>query len=165
MNPYERFLEGKNPLKILAATAARLKSLAKGLTPAQLARRVNKDKWSIHEILTHLADCEVIFTARCRWIAFEDNPTLVPFDQDKWSDGRQREKEPVAETLERFRVLRQAQLRLFRSAPKADFERSGQHLERGRVTLGLTMRTAAGHDINHLRQIEALRTALRAQKS
>lgn len=165
MNPYERFLEGKDPLKTLAATPARLKSLVKGLTPAQLARRVNKDKWSIHEILAHLADCEVIFTARCRWIAFEDNPTLTPFDQDKWSNGRQREKEPAAETLERFRVLRQAQLRLFRSTPKADFERAGQHLERGRVTLGLTMRTAAGHDINHLGQIEALRTALRAKKS
>src|SRR5882672_4252189 len=163
MNPYAKFLEGKDALQVIGSTYSRLQKLVKGLTPRQVSKRVAKDKWSIQEIVTHLADCELVFSVRCRWIAFEDHPTLVSFDQDKWSNGRAKEKEPFAQSLDRFRVLRQGQVRLLRSLSKAELARTGRHMERGEVGLGETFETCAGHDINHLLQIEALRKKLLAK--
>ena len=156
MNPYAKFLEHREPLTVAAATPARIVSLIRGLTPRQLARRPAPGKWSIQEIISHLADTEMVMNCRARWIAFEDRPTLVPFDQEKWAAGRAREKEPLAETLERFRLLRRSQVRLFRHASKTDFRRTGFHPERGVVTLRVQLETLAGHDLNHLAQIQRL---------
>jgi hypothetical protein len=156
MNPYAKFLEHREPLTVAAATPAKIVSLIRGLTPRQLSRRPAPGKWSIQEIISHLADTEMVMNCRARWIAFEDHPTLVPFDQEKWAAGRAREKEPVAETLERFRLLRRSQVRLFRQASKADFRRTGFHPERGVVTLRVQLETLAGHDLNHLAQIQRL---------
>jgi hypothetical protein len=164
MNPYERFLEGKDPLSLMIATPKRLQALVKGLTPAQLKKRVNPDKWSIHEILQHLADCELMFASRCRLIAFEDHPHLAPFDQDRWAVGKAREKESTDEALNRFNTLRRTQILLHKSSPAEAFARTGNHPERGEVSLQITFETCGGHDVNHLRQIEGLRAALAVKK-
>ncbi|HSB72839.1 MAG TPA: DinB family protein [Candidatus Methylomirabilis sp.] len=156
MNPYAKFLEHRDPLTVAAATPAKIVSLIRGLTPRQLAKRPAPGKWSIQEIISHLADTEMVMGCRARWIAFEEHPTLVPFDQEKWAAGWAREKEPLAETLERFRIMRKSQLRLFRRASKADLQRTGFHPERGEVTLQVQLETLAGHDLNHLEQIQRL---------
>jgi hypothetical protein len=159
MNPYGKYLAGRDPIEVLTDTPARLRALTAGLTPQQLASRPSPGKWSIRDIVQHLADCEIMFVARCRWIAYDDNPTLIAFDQDKWAEGRMCENEPVDESLDRFALLRQSQLRLFRSLPDAAWDRTGRHTERGEQRLRDYPPLCAGHDINHLQQIEALRQA------
>ena len=156
MNPYAQYLQKRDPLMVATATPAKIVALIRGLAPRQITQRPAPGKWSIREIITHLADTEMVMSCRARWIAFEDHPTLVPFDQDKWATGRVREKEPVAETIERFRLLRRSQVRLFRNASKKAFGRTGFHPERGVVTLRVQLETLAGHDLNHLEQIERL---------
>jgi hypothetical protein len=156
VNPYAKFLEHRDPLAVAAATPAKIVSLIRGLTPRQLARRPAPGKWSIQEIIRHLADTEMVMGCRARWITFEEHPTLVPFDQEKWAAGQAREREPLAETLERFRLLRRTQLRLFRHASPQAFRRTGFHPERGVVTLRVQLETLAGHDLNHLAQIRRL---------
>ena len=164
MNPYAKYLGNRNPLIVATATPGKIASLIRGLTPRQLAKQPAPGKWSIQEIISHLAETEMVMTCRARWIAFEDHPTLVPFDQEKWAAGRKREKEPLAETIERFRLLRRSHLRLFRRASKKDLQRSGFHPERGVVTLQVQLETLAGHDLNHLAQIERLATQHKAGK-
>ena len=156
VNPYAKYLENRDPLTVAAATPTKIVSLIRGLTPRQLAKRPAPGKWSIQEIISHLADTEMVMGCRARWIAFEDHPTLVPFDQEKWAAGRAREKESVTETIERFRLLRRSQVRLFRLASTKDFRRTGFHPERGVVTLRVQLETLAGHDVNHLEQIQRL---------
>lgn len=156
MNPYAKYLQNRDPLIVAAATPAKIVALIRGLTPRQLAQCPAPGKWSIREIISHLADTEMVMCCRARWIAFEDHPTLLPFDQDKWATGRASEKEPVAETMERFRLLRRSQVRLFRSVPKKTFARTGFHPERGVVTLRVQLETLAGHDLNHVEQIQRL---------
>ncbi len=156
MNPYAKYLAGHDALKVAAATPARIGALIDGLSPRQLARRPAPGKWSIREIINHLAETEMVMCCRTRWIAFEDNPTLVPFDQEKWAAGWVREKEPLAETVERFRLLRRSHVRLFRSIARRDFMRTGFHPERGIITLKIQLETLAGHDLNHLEQIRQL---------
>src|SRR5437879_13291548 len=120
MNPYQKYIEGKDPMTVLAATPQRLRELADGLSTSQLQDRPAPGKWSIHEIVAHLADCELMFSARCRFILYEENKPLVGFDQDRMMAGWHREQEPFEDTLERFRVMRKAQLRVFRAASAAE---------------------------------------------
>jgi hypothetical protein len=160
VNPYQRFVEGKDPIQVLGATPKRLAKLIEGLSARQIRTRVVKDKWSICEIIGHLADCELIYSARTRWIAYEDSPPLVPFDQNAWADGHAAEREPVADTLARFEALRRSQLRLIRRIPAKELGRAGIHPEFGKITLELYIPWMAGHDLNHLSQISNLRQAL-----
>ena len=87
VNPYAKFLAHRDPLAVATATPARIVSLIRGLAPRQLAKRPAPGKWSIQEIIGHLADTEMVMACRARWIAFENHPTLAPFDQEKWAAG------------------------------------------------------------------------------
>jgi hypothetical protein len=163
VNPYQQFIEGKDPIQVLGATPKRLVKLIEGLSARQIRTKVVKGKWSIQEIIGHMADDELIYSVRTRWIAFEDNPTLVPFDQNAWADGHASEREPVADTLARFEALRRSQLRLIRRIPTKELGRAGIHPEFGKISLALYIPWMAGHDLNHLSQIANLRQALLAR--
>src|SRR5512144_760552 len=78
MNPYAKYLEGRDPLTVAAATPAKIVALIRRLGPRQLDERPAPGKWSIREIISHLADTELVMCCRARWIAFEEKPTLVP---------------------------------------------------------------------------------------
>src|SRR5258708_38149436 len=106
MNPYQSFLGEKDPMQVLPKTAAQIAKLIDGLTPRQLAKRPAPDKWSIAEIIGHLADTELVMATRCKWIASEDNPALAPFDQNLWATVWTKTKEPFTESLERLRTIR-----------------------------------------------------------
>ena len=56
LNPYAKFLDGKEPIPVLTTTIDRLRALTASLTPAQIDRSPAPDKWSIREIVAHLAD-------------------------------------------------------------------------------------------------------------
>lgn len=156
-NPYASYLGDKEPLFVLQSTVDRIRELTAGLTPGQLAANPEPGKWSIHQIVAHLADCELVFQTRARMIMFQDNPTLVSFDQDPWALGWLREHEPWEETVERHSVLRRSILRLFVNAEGHDLTRYGTHTEWGVQTVNDYVELLAGHDLNHLEQIERVR--------
>ena len=91
---------------------------------------------------------------------FQNNPTLVSFDQDPWVLGWMRENEPWAETFERFRVLRRSISAPVPECRGARSYRYGTHTERGVQTINDYVELLAGHDINHLQQIERVRGKL-----
>jgi hypothetical protein len=105
-----------------------------------------------------------MFASRCRLIAFEDHPHLAPFDQDRWAAGKSHEKGSAADALSLFEALRKTQLGLYKASGGETHARTGLHPERGEVSMRITFETCAGHDVNHLRQIEALRAALAPAK-
>ena len=156
-NPYAQFLGDKEPYLILRSTVDRIRELTAGLTSEQLAAPPGPGKWWIYQIVGHLADCELVFQVRGRMIMFQNNPRLVAFDQDPWVLGWMREEEPWGETLQRFEVLRRSSLRLFGNATGHDLLRYGTHEERGPITITDVVNTMAGHDVNHLQQIERIR--------
>jgi hypothetical protein len=162
-NPYAKYLRDKEPYFVLRSTADRIQELTAGMSPEQLAANPEPGKWSIHQIVAHLADCELVFQTRCRMIMFEDSPTLVSFNQEPWALGWMRENEPWSETFERFKVLRKSILRLFLNAEPHDLTRYGTHTERGLQTIEDYVELIAGHDINHLEQIERIRGNARAE--
>jgi hypothetical protein len=159
-NPYGSFLGNAEPMGVLSTTIIRLVDLTAGLTGPKLTEHPVPGKWSVHQSIAHLADVEMVMGVRCRWILFEHEPQLIGFDQDPWVTGWAREQEPFDSTMERFRVLRESNLRLFRAASPEDLARVGIHAERGRLKVSDFIALLAGHDINHIQQIASLRSLL-----
>ncbi len=150
-------LQGKEPLAIQSKTPGRLATLVRGLSAAKCRRRPAPGKWCIAEILAHLADVEIAFGWRLRMILSHNGTPIQAFDQDRWARAGNYLEQGVGESLADFRALRQKNLRLLRSLPKPKWNNYGLHSERGRETLRVLAAMMAGHDLNHLRQIETLR--------
>jgi len=151
---------GKNdPLKILAATPRKLGRLLKGLSRALARKRPGKGKWSIAEITAHLAEVEMVIGYRLRLIVSENRTKIQVMDQDAWVKGGHYNDRPVSMSLDHFRSLRKANLDFLRGLSRAQWNHYGRHPERGRETVKHTVALYAGHDLNHLKRIAALRKA------
>ena len=150
----------RQPLAVLRETASALAHAIAGLSPQQLHQPEQPGKWSIGQILQHLADSEVVSAWRIRLILAQDRPPLTGYDQDLWADRLHYDQEDPMEALALFAVLRRANLRLVERASPADLKRVGVHVERGEESLEHICRLSAGHDLLHLRQIERVRRAV-----
>jgi uncharacterized damage-inducible protein DinB len=115
-------------------------------------------KWSIREIVAHLADVEVIYGYRLRQMLADREPTIAPIDQEKWAEELAYDEAEIAESLEAYRIARRANMRLLRRVQVSDLSKSAYHPERKReVTVEELIGMMAGHDPNHLGQIQRLK--------
>ncbi len=149
-----------NPLKAQAATLGKLASLTRGLTKAQLLRRPAPGKWSIHEIVCHLADTEVANAWRYRKVLAEDVVGLTAWDQDRWAAGHQYRRQDFRLALEQFRILRARNLALLKAVGRKAWDRTATHPTFGTLSAGQMVVHLAHHDANHLGQIERIRRSL-----
>jgi DinB superfamily len=148
--------EGKDPFKTQAATAKTLSKLLKGVTAAKLRKRPAPDKWSIVEILAHLADAEIVVAWRLRSILAKPGTPIQAYDQDALAAARNYAKHDPLLSLEVFRSIRDANLHLYKSLSKEQWKHYGLHAERGQETIERILQMMAGHDINHTKQIEQI---------
>lgn len=146
----------RDPWEVLASTAARLRGLVAGQSLEALAYTPDPSRWSTTQILAHLADTEIVTGWRVRSILATDNHPLQAFDQDEWARAFRYADTDPAESLETFDVNRRSLLALLRRVDPSRREHAGLHEERGRETIQHLVRLYAGHDLNHLRQIEDL---------
>lgn len=149
-------LEGKQPMAVLAATAKKLERLIKGVSTAKLRKRPAPDKWSVSEIVAHFSDVEVAVGFRLRLILGASGTPVAAFDQDSWVIALHYEKRDPRKSLEYFRVAREANLALLKSLTPDQWQHFGMHAERGKETIEQVVRLLAGHDLNHLKQIEKI---------
>jgi hypothetical protein len=150
------YAEGKQPLAVQAATAKKLERLIKGTSGAKLRKRPAPEKWSVSEILAHLADAETVGSFRMRLILGAPGTPIVPFDQDAWVTSGHYEKRDPRKSLELFRALREANLALLKSLKPEQWKHYGMHAERGQESIEQIVRMFAGHDLNHLQQVERI---------
>ena len=151
------YIDGKDPLRLQRETAKKLHTLIKPLSKKQLTQRPEPGKWSIAEILAHLADAELVGGWRMRLILGSNGVTVQPFDQDVWADTLGYSRRDPKISLETFRVLREANLAMLKSLPKNLWDNYGMHQERGKETIAHIVRMFAGHDLNHLAQVESIK--------
>jgi hypothetical protein len=121
-------------------------------------------KWSIAEILAHLADAEIVGSWRMRLIAGANETAIQPFDQDVWASLFQYGKRDAKQSLEVFRVLRENNLAMLKALPRETWDNFGMHAERGKETITHVVRMFAGHDTNHVRQIEGIVAQLKKKR-
>lgn len=145
----------QHPLKILRVTPRRLARL-KRVPRKLIKRRPAPGKWSIGEIVAHLADVELVIGYRIRMMLSANRTPIQAIDQDKWAKSGGYGKRDVRRTIEAFGALRKNNLALLQSIPKKKWSNYGLHAERGRESIAHTVRLYAGHDLNHLKQIDGI---------
>jgi hypothetical protein len=150
----------RDPMAVLSETPSALSRAIDGLSSQQLRQREQPGKWSIVQILQHLADSELVSSWRMRLILAQDRPPLTGYDQDLWADRLQYQQSDPSHAIELFAVLRRGNLALLRQASPSDLKRVGVHVERGEESIEHLRRLIAGHDLLHLRQIERVRAAV-----
>ena len=150
------YVEGKQPVAVQTATAKKLERLIRGVPTAKLRKRPAPDKWSVAEILAHLADAEIVGSFRIRLILGAPGTPIAAFDQDAWVTSGHYAKRDPRKSVEQFRVLREANLALFKSLTPEQWKHYGMHSERGQESVEHIVKMFAGHDVNHVRQIEKI---------
>lgn len=146
-------LGDQEPLDVLRRTPGAIREMLDGCSEEALRRPEAPGKWSVVEVVQHLADSDLVWAYRMRLVVAEDRPRLTGFDQDLWATRlRYRDAEPAA-ALGQFDTLRAINLRLIASLEATDLSRVGVHTERGDERLDHMIRLYAGHDLAHLRQI------------
>jgi len=154
-------VEGKQPLAVQAATAKKLERLIRGVPTSTLRKRPAADKWSVGEIVAHLGDAELVIGFRMRLILGAPGTPIAAYDQDSWVTSGHYEKRDPHKSVEQFRVVREANLALLKSLTPEQWKHCGMHSERGQETIEHIVRMTAGHDMNHLQQIERILPAKR----
>ena len=158
-------VEGKDPLRVQQETPKKLQKLIKPLSKKQLSQRSEPGKWSIAEILAHLADAELVGGWRMRLIIGDNGVSIQPFDQDVWAETLGYARRDPKVSLETFRALREANLAMLKALPKNLWNNYGMHQERGKETIAHIVRMFAGHDLNHLAQVEGISKGSRAKRA
>jgi len=149
-------MEGKDPIAVQRATASEIVRLIDGVPPEKLGQRPAAEKWSVAEILAHLAEGEITSSWRYRQMLECDGCSLPGYDQNLWNRlGSYASRKPE-DSLAQFRLLRNANLQMFDQLTPEEWEKHGVHTERGRMTVRELAVQIAGHDINHLAQIKEI---------
>ena len=134
-------------------TGPLLRSLITGKSGSVLNQAPAAGKWSVTEIIAHMAEDELVSSWRYRQMLEHDGCLLDGFDQDLWAKLGRYSEWSCEEALRMFELLRQANLRMFSSLDEEQWRRGGVHAERGRITVHDLAKHMAGHDRNHLQQI------------
>ena len=143
-----------DPLQVLSETPERLTRTLARFTPDQLRKRPASGKWSPAEIAIHLSEVEMVVGVRVRLVVGCNGIGIQGFDQDAWATRYGSADLDVA--MEAFHALRAANLVAYRALTPEQWQQYGMHSERGKETARRIVELCAGHDLNHLAQLDAL---------
>lgn len=160
-NPYAKqlllYVVDKEPLEVFESTPSAIAKTIRGLNNQQLQKSPKKGKWSIAQILAHLTDGEIVLSYRFRKVISEPGSKIEFYDQNKWSKNLHYEKADCKKKLALFTAIRKENVELLNSLSSKEWKRYGIHSERGKETIEKMVLLYAGHDMNHLKQIESIR--------
>ena len=124
-------------------------------TQAQTWRDQNDapNGWSALEVLCHVADFADIFYQRAVMLLEQDNPQLPYFDHNVLAVERAYNQQAMHEVYARFLQSRTRFREFFESLADDQWERAGNHPERGHFTLWDALMQVATHDMTHLEQL------------
>lgn len=152
MNPYAKFLNGRDPMQLIPESPAKARAFAEKIGDKRLNEPLAPGKWSPRQVLCHLADVEIAFGFRLRQALAQEHHVIQPFEQDDWA--RNYSAYDAETALNTYAALRRWNVELLRSAGKAAMSKKVSHPERGEMTFATLVETMAGHDLNHLAQLE-----------
>ena len=156
-NPYEKYVTGEDVVRSLERTPRRIEQVVSSWPEDAFERSHAPGKWTARQLLTHLAQAEIVFGNRLRFGLAEDGYVIQPFDQDAWM--RVEPKVDGHSALAAYLGLRQMNLALCRSLTPEQRGRTFTHPEHGDVTVDWVMTFFAGHERHHLPQLESIAKA------
>jgi DinB family protein len=146
-------LNGMEPIDVLELSSARLETL---VTKLEKQQGQSPEKWSAAEILAHLAESEIVYGYRIRKALNASGSVIEATDQDVWVKNADYLKRNPQLALALFHTIRKANIAFLKSLTPQQMENFGIHSERGKESIAQMARMIAGHDINHLQQMEKL---------
>jgi hypothetical protein len=147
-------LDPQNALARLKSTPRELVALLATARPGEVHRSRGED-WSPAVVVSHLADAELVYSVRLRMVLTGDRPYIPAYDEEAWVDRFAELDGDVKETLARWRMLREANLRLLASLDDAEWSLSGLHADHGEQSVAQIADRMARHDADHVDQIRA----------
>ncbi|HET7150400.1 MAG TPA: DinB family protein [Candidatus Acidoferrum sp.] len=143
-------------ISLLGKTPQVLETLLGDLPGELLHWKPKPDRWSISEVLSHLAALEQVYAERALRIMAEDSPPLARYDLEGAKARGDYSRGSAGENLALFTRTRRSTLAMLTGLPPSAGARTGVHSELGTITLSHLLNEWAGHDLGHLRQIEEL---------
>ena len=154
-NPYADDLGDRDPYDALSDTPERIRRLVDGWTEDQFERSYAPGKWSVRQVLIHLAQTELALTTRVRFALSQEGYTAQAFNQDDWVPIDA--KLDARAALDAYSALRRMNAAMFRNLTPAQRARTFTHPEYGSLTAEWVAAQLAGHDIHHYKQIETVK--------
>lgn len=143
-------------ISLLEKTPRLLETLLGDLPGELLHWKPNPDRWSISEVLAHLAALEHVYAERVKRMVAEDSPPIAKYDLAGASASGEYSRGSAGENLAHFTRTRRSTLALLNGLPASAGPRTGVHSELGTITLAHMLNEWANHDLGHLRQIAEL---------
>jgi hypothetical protein len=153
-------LGARNPVEVLRETPAMLTQAVEDFPPELFGTPEAAGKWSVRDVVQHLADAELVGGVRFRMVLAHDRPQIPAFDQDLFANRLRYDESNIVDALRDFTALRSMNLRLLERTSLEDRARVGLHSERGEESVDLMLKLYAGHDVVHLRQISRIKNAV-----
>ena len=139
----------------LARTPVKLATLLDSVAAEQLVKRPSGDGWTALQVVGHMRDAAIVYSARFRWMVFDDNPVLPNYDENNWVAAARDEPGDVPAILGEIGASRADLIRVLARLDEAAWSREGRHEVFGTVRLEPYVRHQLAHEEGHLRQLEA----------
>jgi hypothetical protein len=136
-------------LGLLRTQAATLRAACAGLPDAKSLHRYAPGKWSVKEVIGHLADTERVFAYRLLRIARGDTTPLASFDENRYVVTGEFDSVPLAELVDNFEAARNATISLVDTIPPSAWARVGT-ASNAPITARALLYIIVGHVAHHL---------------
>lgn len=147
----------RGAIDAIAESPAKLRAAIEGLSAAQLDTPYRPGGWTVRQVVHHLPDSHLNAYTRVKLAMTEDQPTIKPYDQQRWAELDDARTAPVEISLALLESLHRRWVLLLRSMTGADFARTLLHPEMGIVTLDRILALYAWHGRHHVAHITSLR--------
>lgn len=150
--PFARYVDRvteDDVLEALQAQGAATISLLGSISEERASQRYAPDKWSIKQLVNHIADAERIFNYRALSIARGDTRPLLSFDEQAFAENAEADRRTMREITEELQLVRRATLALFRSFSDAAWKRFGTAND-ARISVRALAHVTLGHERHHL---------------
>lgn len=137
-----------------------LRDAIAGMTPAQLDAAPIPGKWSTRQVICHLADSEGVYAERMKRVIAEDGPTLFSANPDAFAASLAYDRRDLAEELQLIEAIRRQMAKILQILRPEDFQRTGNHSERGPLTLQQLLQGVTDHIPHHIKFIAEKRAVV-----
>ncbi len=141
-----------------------LASLTTGAAGAELDYEPEPGAMGVRAIVCHLMDTEMMGHGRFSMMIAEDNPVIQPFNGTLWAQRLNYKQRKFSGAVEMFRRVRAENYDLLKDLPAETWERTGNHLELGPMTLLGLFRDHVMHTEEHVLEIREIRQKYKAMK-
>ena len=148
-NRYIDLVPEDDPVAVLEQQVTELSTLLKGINEERSTSRYAPGKWSIKELVNHVADTERIFSYRAVSIARGDTRSLPGFDEQLFAANSDADRRPFKAIVDELLAVRAGTIALFRGLSDAAWQRIGTAND-NRIGVRSLAYVAAGHVRHHM---------------